>query len=97
MSVEEDCRGASTPRAASRPTSRGGTARIQHFDPAGVGARDLRECLLIQLRQLAADEPAVRHARTIIDKHIQLLGAQDYATLMRRLHISEPELKAAIH
>jgi len=70
--------------------------RIQHFDPLGVGARDLRECLLIQLRQLDTEEPAVRHARTIVDKHIQLLGAKDYATLMRRLHIGEPELKAAI-
>ncbi|MBP9032647.1 MAG: RNA polymerase factor sigma-54 [Pseudomonadales bacterium] len=70
--------------------------RIQHFDPVGVGARDLRECLLIQLRQLDPEEPAVRHARMIIDKHIQLLGAKDYATLMRRLHIGEPELKAAI-
>ena len=52
--------------------------RIQHFDPVGVGARDLRECLLIQLRQLDPEEPAVRHARVIIDKHIQLLGAKDY-------------------
>ena len=71
--------------------------RIQHFDPLGVGARDLRECLLIQLRQLDAEDAAVRLAHAIVDKHIQLLGAKDYATLMRRLHIGEPELKAAIH
>jgi RNA polymerase sigma-54 factor len=71
--------------------------RIQHFDPLGVGARDLRECLLIQLGALDPEDPAVRHARAIVDKHIQLLGAKDYATLMRRMHIGETELKAAIH
>lgn len=70
--------------------------RIQHFDPLGVGARDLRECLLIQLRPLDDAEPAVRHARVIVDKYLQMLGSKDYVTLMRRLHIGEPELKAAI-
>ena len=69
--------------------------RIQHFDPPGVAARDLRECLLLQLAQLA-DEPLVRLASTIVDRHLQLLGARDYATLLRRLRVGEPELKAAI-
>ncbi|MCG3169095.1 MAG: RNA polymerase sigma-54 factor [Pseudomonadales bacterium] len=69
--------------------------RIQHFDPPGVAARDLRECLLLQLAQLA-DEPLVRLASTVVDRHLQLLGARDYATLLRRLRVGEPELKAAI-
>lgn len=69
--------------------------RIQHFDPSGVGARDLRECLLLQLAQ-CNDDPAIRLARTIIDRHIQLLAVRDYATLMRRLRVGESELKAAI-
>lgn len=69
--------------------------RIQHFDPSGVGARDLRECLLLQLAQ-CDDDPAIRLARTIIDRHIQLLAARDYATLMRRLRAGQSELKAAI-
>ncbi len=59
--------------------------RVQHFDPLGVGSRDLRECLSIQLRQLDDNEPSVRHARAIVDKYLDLLGARDYATLMRKL------------
>ncbi|MBP8925152.1 MAG: RNA polymerase factor sigma-54 [Pseudomonadales bacterium] len=71
--------------------------RIQHFDPVGVGAQDLRECLLIQLRLLDQHDSVVRNARGIVDKYLHLLGSKDYATLMRRLHISEAELKQAIH
>jgi RNA polymerase sigma-54 factor len=70
--------------------------RIQHFDPVGVGSRDLRESLLLQLQQLDNQDAAVRHARTIVDKYLHLLAGKDYATLMRRLHISEIELKEAI-
>ncbi len=69
--------------------------RIQHFDPPGVAARDLRECLLLQLAQ-RADDPVVRLACTVVDRHLQLLGARDYATLLRRLRVGETELKAAI-
>jgi RNA polymerase sigma-54 factor len=71
--------------------------RIQHFDPVGVAARDLRECLLIQLRLLDQQDTVVRHARAIVDKYIHLLGSKDYSTLQRRLHLSEPELREAIH
>jgi RNA polymerase sigma-54 factor len=70
--------------------------RIQHFDPLGVGARDLRECLLIQLRQLDGEDATVRLARSLVDKHLALLGARDYPTLMRRLRVGEDELRAVI-
>jgi RNA polymerase sigma-54 factor len=70
--------------------------RIQNFDPLGVGARDLRECLLIQLRQLDAEDRTVRNARAIVDKYLALLGTRDYTTLMRRLHLGEAELREAI-
>jgi len=69
---------------------------IQNFEPSGVGGRDLRECLLIQLRTMNQDDPAVKLARQVIDRHIHLLGGKDYAGLMRRLRVSEDELKAAI-
>lgn len=72
--------------------------RIQHFDPVGVGYRDLRECLLIQLSQL--DDPEleadIRNARTIVADHLTLLGARDYAQLMRKAKLKEPELRRAI-
>ena len=70
--------------------------RLQQFDPPGVGGRDLRECLLIQLQQLAPETPWLREAKLVIDKHIQLLGNRDYAQLMRRSRLRENELREAL-
>ena len=67
--------------------------RIQQFDPPGVGGRDLRECLLIQLNQFPADTLWLREARLVVDKHIQLLGSRDYVQLMRRTRLRENELR----
>lgn len=72
---------------------------IQRLDPAGVGGRDLRECLLIQLDQLP-DSPDTRDDRNtlarLIDNHIELLGQHDYARLQRKLGISQDQLKRAL-
>lgn len=70
--------------------------RLQHFDPIGVGARDLQECLLLQLRCLAADTPLLAQTTRIIEEHIQLLGSRDYAQLMRRTNLKEKELQAVM-
>jgi RNA polymerase sigma-54 factor len=70
--------------------------RIQQFDPPGVAARDLRECLLIQLQQMAPDTPWLREARLVVDKHILLLGSRDYAQLMRRARLKENELREVL-
>jgi len=72
--------------------------RIQQFDPIGVGYRDLAECLLIQLNQYENSEAtqAIKHARIIVKDHLALLGARDYAQLMRLARIKEPELREAI-
>jgi RNA polymerase sigma-54 factor len=70
--------------------------RLQHFDPPGVAAHDLRECLLIQLQQLPEDTPSLTAATLVVDKFIGLLGNHDYAQLLRRSKLKEPELKAAI-
>ncbi len=67
--------------------------RIQQFDPPGVGGRDLRECLLIQLNQFPADTLWLREAKLVVDKHIQLLGSRDYVQLMRRTRLRENELR----
>lgn len=67
--------------------------RVQHFDPPGVAARDLRECLLIQLNQLAPETTWLREAKLVVDKYIQLLGSRDYAQLMRRARLKEDELR----
>lgn len=70
--------------------------RIQQFDPPGVAGRDLGDCLLIQLNQLAADTPGLAKAKAIVKEHIALLGSKDYKTLMRKLRIKEDELREAI-
>ncbi len=67
--------------------------QIQQFDPPGVGGRDLRECLLIQLNQLASETPWLKEAKLVVDRHIQLLGSRDYAQLMRRTRLKENELR----
>ncbi|MEJ2360935.1 MAG: RNA polymerase factor sigma-54 [Gammaproteobacteria bacterium] len=70
--------------------------RIQNFDPPGVGARDIRESLLLQLKQLAAVSPVKDAAIDLIQHHFDLLANRDYPQLIRRLKISEDELKAII-
>ncbi|MFZ5532373.1 MAG: RNA polymerase factor sigma-54 [Pseudomonadota bacterium] len=69
--------------------------RVQGFDPVGVGARDLREALLLQLR---AQAPCKAHAAAmeLVEHHLDLLANRDFATLQRRLKITEDELCAAI-
>ena len=70
--------------------------RLQHFDPPGVAARDLQECLLAQLQQLPPDTPWLKQARQVISKHIQLLGNRDYRQLMRRSRLGEQQLKEVL-
>ncbi len=70
--------------------------RIQHFDPPGVAAKDLQDCLLIQLKQLSPETPWLKEAKLIIDRHMNLLGNRDYAQLMRRSKLKEPQLKEVL-
>ncbi|HET8801183.1 MAG TPA: RNA polymerase factor sigma-54 [Marinobacter sp.] len=67
--------------------------RLQHFDPPGVFARDLQECLLIQLNQLPPDTPWLAQARLVITHYINLLGNRDYAQLLRRSRLKEDQLR----
>ena len=62
--------------------------RIQQFDPIGVGARDLAECLTLQLRQLPDDTPWRAHALTVTADHLDLLAARDFNTLKRKTKLS---------
>ncbi len=63
--------------------------RVQSFDPPGVGARHLAECLVIQLRQLPASIPGRDPALRICREGFEFLAKRDLAALMRRL--KEPE------
>jgi len=70
--------------------------RIQAFDPPGVGARDLRECLLIQLRQLDPRTPRRDAAIDLVEQHLELLAGRDYTQLMRRMKLGRDELREVI-
>lgn len=70
--------------------------RIQYFDPVGVGARDLRECILIQLQFCDAGTPWLAEAKELVDHHLELLGRREYTQLMRRLKCSQDDLLAII-
>ena len=70
--------------------------RIQQFDPPGVASRDVRECLLIQLNQLDCGQAEIPKARELIQQYLEMLGARDFKTLMRKLKIKEAELQAII-
>ena len=70
--------------------------RIQQFEPAGVGARDLRECLLLQLRQLPERTPWLGEAVRLVSDHLEVLGSRDYSLLMRRMKLKEDELRQVI-
>ncbi|MCB1739735.1 MAG: RNA polymerase factor sigma-54 [Gammaproteobacteria bacterium] len=66
---------------------------IQNLDPGGVGARDLGECLAIQLRQMDEDVPWRNEALELVSRHIDLLGSRDFAQLTRLLGIERDDLK----
>ncbi|MGJ8691066.1 MAG: RNA polymerase factor sigma-54 [Thalassotalea sp.] len=67
--------------------------RINMFDPIGVGARSVPECLLIQLNQFDKSTPYLAETKKIVANHIDLLGNRDYRQLMRKTRLKEPQLK----
>ncbi len=70
--------------------------RIQQFDPPGIAARDLRECLAIQLHQLPDDGPWVAEARNLVDCHLDLLASQDLAGLKRKCQLEDEALRDVV-
>ena len=68
---------------------------IQEFEPAGVGARDLRECLLIQLRGLKQTDDVV-DATTILTDWFSEFSNRHFHKIMNRLNMSEERMKAAM-
>lgn len=71
--------------------------RIQRFDPVGVAAKDLRDCLLIQISQFDKTTPWLEEARLIISDHLDLLANHDFRTLMRVTRLKEDVLKEAVN
>jgi RNA polymerase sigma-54 factor len=72
---------------------------LQHFEPAGVGARSPAECLTLQLQKglkgREEDEPARQLALNIVDKHLELLASRDYTKLKNLTGADDDALRAA--
>jgi RNA polymerase sigma-54 factor len=75
--------------------------KIQRFDPPGVGARDLRECLLNQINMLISKTDGVSEhlemARLILDKYFEEFSKKHYSRLRRQLGVTEETLKHVIN
>ncbi len=69
---------------------------IQEFDPAGVGARSLQECLLLQIERKDLDQPVTAMAHSILKNHFEEFTNKHYDKLIQRQNISEEELKLAL-
>ena len=70
---------------------------IQSLEPAGVGARGIKECLSIQLKQYDPEIPEVKKAKEIIDNYFEFLEARDNKKLMKKLKLADKELMKIIN
>ncbi|WP_096527813.1 RNA polymerase factor sigma-54 [Candidatus Nitrosoglobus terrae] len=70
--------------------------RIQNFDPPGIGASNLSECLLLQLKRYPPDTLWLEDAKKLISHHLEALSKRDYAQIMRGMKLSEQDLLATI-
>jgi RNA polymerase sigma-54 factor len=68
-------------------------AHLQHMEPTGVGARDISECLALQLRAMPESTPHRDVALTLVTKHLDVLAARDFNKLKRLLGVDENELR----
>jgi len=69
---------------------------IQDFDPPGVGATNLQECLLIQIKKKNHENKSVSLAQNILEDHFTEFTRKHYDKIVSRLNISEDDLKSAL-
>lgn len=69
---------------------------IQSFDPAGVGARDLQECLLLQLQRKVPKTAEVVLAMRVVQEHMEEFSKKHYDKISRRLGVDDDSLKRVI-
>ena len=70
--------------------------QLQNFDPPGVAARDVSECLRIQLKQLRSDHNWLDTALELVDNHLPLLASRDFTQLMKILQLDKVSLNEVI-
>lgn len=68
---------------------------IQDFDPAGIGARNLQECLLLQLKRKTPTH-AIKNAIIILDKHFSEFSKKHYDRILKRMGLTDEQLKSAV-
>ena len=66
---------------------------IQHLDPAGIGARNVSECLTLQLNLLPASTPFLELAITVAEQHLATLAGRDFTKLRKVLNCDDNTLK----
>lgn len=71
--------------------------RLQQFEPTGVFARDLRECLMLQLATLPDSTPLLVPAKRLVRQFLEILGKNDSRTLKRRLNLDDDQLSDVIN
>ncbi|HVY22980.1 MAG TPA: RNA polymerase factor sigma-54 [Steroidobacteraceae bacterium] len=69
---------------------------IQNMDPAGVGARNVSECIALQLQQLQADTPGLNTALQIATHYLDEVAHHQYSLIRKQLHASEEDLEQAL-
>ncbi len=69
---------------------------IQEFDPPGIGARDLQECLLIQIRRKQPKTKAVLHATVMLEKNFNDFTKKHFDKISKKHNMTDQELKEAV-
>lgn len=70
--------------------------KIQDFDPAGIGARNLNECLLLQVERKDRALPEVQRAELILRNHFEEFTKKHYDKIQKKMNLSDDDLKDAI-
>ena len=94
--IAESLAGAFGPADLSADEVESVLTRVQQFEPVGVGARDLRECLLLQLDQLPVDTSSRDDAINLIERHFDMLAGSDFNALSRASRLDLETLKRAM-
>lgn len=70
--------------------------RVQNFDPVGVAAIDLKDCLRLQIQQLPESTPFKEEALTLVTRYLDLLATHEQSKLMRKLGVTERQLDEVV-
>jgi RNA polymerase sigma-54 factor len=69
---------------------------VQSMEPVGVAARDLQECLRLQLAQYPAETSWLKEAKELVNKHLHLLGGHDYNRLLKQMKLDREQLQEVV-